>query len=65
MARWKATYRRPNCLNDYLYFEAADARSTSDAAVRKAIDNAAKRAKERLVKQGIGDAEILALNCVG
>lgn len=65
MAQWKATYRRPNRLNGSLYFNAADARSSSDVAVRKAFDNAVKRAKDRLAKQGITDAEILAVNCVG
>lgn len=56
-AQWKATYRRPNCLNDYVYFSAADARSMSKRALRTAVVNAKKRAKAKLVKQGITDAQ--------
>lgn len=65
MAMWKATYRRPNCLDDYLYFNAADARSMSKAAQAAAVANAKKRAKDRLAKNGISDAKIVAVNCVG
>lgn len=64
-AQWKATYRRPNCLNDYMYFHAADARSMSKKALRAAVVNARKRAKAKLAKQGITDAQIIAVNCVG
>jgi len=64
-AQWKVTYRRPNQCKDYLYFYAADARSMKPKAIRAAIVNAKKRAKAKLIKQGITDAEILALNCVG
>lgn len=65
MARWKATYRRPNRLDDYLYFNAADARSMSPLALKKADDNAKRRASERLAKKGVTDAVIVRVNCVG
>lgn len=65
MAMWKATYQRPNCLNDYLYFNAADARSMSKAALKAATVNAKKRAKAQLAKNGIKDAKLVAVNCVG
>lgn len=64
-AQWKATYRRPNQLPTAVYFYAADARSMSKKAIRAAIVNARKRAKAKLAKQGVADAEILAVNCVG
>ena len=64
-AMWKATYRRPNSLDDYLYFHAADARSMSRKHIRAAIVNAQKRAKLRLARKGITDARIMAVNCVG
>lgn len=64
-AQWKATFRRPNCLKDYVYFCAADARSMKPKHLRAAVVNARKRAKAKLLKQGVKDAEILAVNCVG
>ena len=65
MATWKAMYRRPKCLDDYLYFTAADARSMSRAAQDKAVANAKKRALDRLAKKGVTDAEVVCVNCVG
>lgn len=64
-AMWKATYRRPNSLNDYLYFNAADARSMTKKAQRVAVANAKKRAQQQLAKKGIKDAVVVAVNCVG
>lgn len=65
MAMWKATYRRPNSLRDYVYFNAADARSMSKAALKKADANAVKRALSVLEKKGVTDALIVQVNCVG
>lgn len=65
MARWKATYTRPKSLPDYLYFNSADARSMSPKAVQAAIDKAKARALVVLEKQGVTDAEVTAVNCVG
>ena len=63
-ALWKATYQRPNCLNDYFYFSAADARSMSKKALRAAVVNAKKRARAK-VKLIDKNARLIQVNCVG
>ena len=63
-ATWKVTYRKANCLDDYLYLSAADARSMKSKDLRAAVVNAKNKAKAKLKKQGIV-AEIRAVNCVG
>ncbi len=65
MAMWRATYRRPNSLDNYLYFNSADARSASPKALKEATTKAAAKAQERLVAKGISDAKVVAVNCVG
>lgn len=65
MAMWKATYRRPNCLPTCVYYNAADARSMTKAAQKKAVNNAVKRALSVLEKKGVTDARIVQVNCVG
>lgn len=63
-AQWKATYQRPNCLCDYFYFSAADAKSMSKKALRAAVVNAKKRARAKL-KLIDKNARLVAVSCVG
>lgn len=65
MAQWKVGYQLPNGNKDWLYLHAADSKSMKMKDHNIATRNAAKRAKERLTKKGVGPVRVFEVVCVG